>query len=388
MKTKFDHGLAQTFLVSIVYPLGPAALILMPLIVGGVIDDYGFTEQQAGTMASLEGSGLVCGILLSALWIRKLSWTTTLMAGLLLYAFLNIISASFSDFQILATIRMLIGLIAGSVFAIVCAAMGDNREPDRAFGIGQAIQGVMMAAIFASAPLFMDGKSVGMVFYVLAGLGLAMLLCLPKFPASGIEHVKSTGDGDTTNMYLIWAGLIGGTLYYISIFGFWAFVERIGLNAGLDSDTINYALSVSLIAAIAGGFIAALASVRFGRSVPLVIVLIGQLFALFALMGEFTVSIYYIATSLYQFLYIIATCYLLGVIAALDNKGKYVVMMNGFLGIGAAIGPSLAASMISDGDYSGINIMAMVGIVLCIGLFLFIIYRIRNIVEGEVSAGA
>ena len=63
----FDHKLSTVFLVSMVYPLGPAALILMPMLVGGVIDDFGFTEQQAGYMASLEGLGLVLASLAAAL---------------------------------------------------------------------------------------------------------------------------------------------------------------------------------------------------------------------------------------------------------------------------------------------------------------------------------
>jgi predicted MFS family arabinose efflux permease len=382
MPTKFDHGLRQTILVSILYPLGPAALILMPLIVGGVIDDYGFTEQQAGTIASIETFGMVCGILLSAFWVRKYSWTRSLMFGLLAYAALNIISASFSSFIILISIRALIGLIAGSIFAIACAAMGDNREPDRAFGIGQGIQGVMMAAIFASAPMFMEGRDVGIVFYVLAGLAVSMIIILPRFPDTGIEHKVASEDIEKSYVHLIWLGLAGGICYYISIFGFWAFVERIGLNAGMEADEINYALSVSLIAAIIGGFVAAIVSNKLGRTLPLVVTLIGQLIALFMLIGEFSVTMYVIATCLYQFLYIVATCYLLGVIAVLDHSGKYVVMMNGFLGIGASIGPSLAAALITDDGYQGINYMAMTGIVACISIFLFIIYRTRHLADA------
>ena len=382
MKTKFNHGLGQTILLSIVYPLGPAALILMPLIVGGVIDDYGYSEKQAGFIASLETFGMVCGMLLSVFWVRKFSWTKSLLLGLLVYAGLNIISASFSVYPVLASMRVAVGFTAGSIFAIVCAAMGDNREPDRAFGIGQGVQGIMMASIFASAPLFLEGRNVGAVFYVLAGLALAMLVCLPKFPCAGIEHSESCATTDKTYKRLIWAGLVGGTLYYISIFGFWGFVERIGVNAGLDADTINYALSVSLVAAIVGGFIAALAGNRFGRTLPLIVVLIGQLFALAVLLGDFSENIFFIATSLYQFLYIIATCYLLGVIASMDTNGKYVVMMNAFLGIGASIGPALASFMITDTGYSGINMMSMVGIVLCIGIFLFIISATRQLAEN------
>ncbi len=379
MKTQFDHGLAQTILVSIVYPLGPAALILAPLIVGGVIDDYGFSEKQAGLMASLEGAGMVAGIMLSTFWVRKVSWTVSLLGGLLIYAALNIASASITDFTLLVVTRMFVGLTAGSVFAIVCAAMGDNREPDRAFGIGQGIQGVMMAAIFAGAPMFMAGRDVGMVFYVLAGLSLAMLLCLPRFPCAGIEHVQSDDDVEKAFVHLIWLGMIGGTLYYIAFFGFWAFVERIGADAGIDPDTINYALSASLVAAILGGFLAAIAGVRFGRAVPLIIVLLGQVTVLLLLRGDFSVSMFYVATSTCQFLYIIATCYLLGAIAVMDHNGKYVVLMNGFLAIGAAMGPSIAAAMITDDSYYGINLMAVTGFALCIGIFLFIIHRTQHL---------
>ncbi len=82
---------------------------------------------------------------------------------------------------------------------------------------------------------------------------------------------------------------------------------------------------------------------------------------------------------MYQGLYIIATSYLLGVIAKLDTSGKYVVVMNGMLGIGVAVGPSIAAALIRPGDYSGVNLAAAAGIALTLGLFLFVIYCSRSI---------
>lgn len=376
----FDHSLPQTILISIVYPLGPAAVILMPLIVGGVIDDYGFSEQQAGTIASLEGLGLVCGLLVGSLWVRQLSWIKMLFTGILLYSVLNIISASVDAFIFLVSIRFLVGFTGGSIFAIVVAALGDNKEPDRAFGIGQGIQGVMMFAAFVAAPYFLDGRNIGALFYLFAGGALLMLLCLFHFPDKGIEHTPSQGfDKPNEHTLLIWLGLFAGLIYYASIFGFWGFVERIGISAGLSSESISLALGISQIAAIAGGFIAAIASDRYGRVLPLIIVIFGQLSVLWLLLGEFTIIIYLVGTCLYQSLYIIATCYLLGVIAVLDDRGKYVVIMNAFLGIGVAIGPSVAALLINGNNYSGINAMAALGILISIGLFLFIIQQSRHV---------
>ncbi len=384
--TLFDHSLSQTILISIVYPLGPATVILMPLIVGGVIDDYGFNDQQAGTIASLEGLGLVCGLLAGAQWIRKLSWTKTLFTAFLLYAMLNVISASIQEFTLLVSIRFLTGLTGGSIFAIVVAALGDNKEPDRAFGIGQGVQGVMMFAVFAAAPYLLEHRTIGTLFYVLAAGSLMMSLCLFKFPDQGVDHNPlQTGEQSNDHTLLIWSGLFAGLIYYASIFGFWGFIERIGLAAGLGSETIGIALGVSQIAAIAGGFLAAFASDRHGRVLPLIIVIIGQFFVLWQLTDQFTVVMYFVGTCLYQGLYIIATCYLLGVIAVLDNKGKYVVIMNAFLGIGVAAGPSIAAALINGDDYTGINKMAGTGILLSIGIFLFIIHRSRALTNAQTA---
>ena len=56
---QFDDRLPTTLLFSLLYPIGPAAIVLMPMIVGGLIDGYGYTDQQAANIAALEGMGLV-----------------------------------------------------------------------------------------------------------------------------------------------------------------------------------------------------------------------------------------------------------------------------------------------------------------------------------------
>ncbi len=58
-------------------------------------------------------------------------------------------------------------------------------------------------------------------------------------------------------------------------------------------------------------------------------------------------------------------------IAKLDNGGKYVVIMNAMLGIGVAVGPSIAAALIRAGDYGGILATFL--------LFLYVIQKSRNL---------
>ena len=370
-----NHGLGQTTLISAIYPVGPAAIILMPLIVGGLVDSYGFTEQQAGAIATAEGIGLVLGLLTAAFWVRSVNWRSALLAGLAVYAALNFGSSLTEGYTGILALRFLSGFLGGGVFAVIVAALGDNREPDRAFGIAQAVQGLVMGLLFAGAPALMAASGINTLFYLMASLAVVTMVFLPRFPQRGAinsgsefpEKVVPSSEPVPIAMYF---GLFGGFLYYLAVFGFWGFIERMGMQAGLEDSTVGYALGISQLAAIFGALLAAGAAQRFGRFLPLLIALLGQLWVLWVLVGQFSSWSFYVGACAYQGLYVMATSYQLGVIAQLDSKGKFIVVMTALQGLGAALGPSIAAALINDGDYSGINAASAVALVLSLGLFL------------------
>ena len=372
-----DHSLSQTTLISAIYPVGPAAIILMPLIVGGLVDSYGFSEQQAGAVATAEGIGLVLGLLTAALWVRNVSWRSALLAGLAIYAGLNFSSPMVEGHTGILILRFLSGFVGGGVFAIVVAALGDNREPDRAFGIAQAVQGLVMGALFAWAPSLMSNTGINSLFYLMALLALTTLIFLPRFPRYGVmgaspESTDTSGDSPASVPPALYFGLFGGFAYYLAVFGFWGFIERMGIQAGLEETTIGYALGISQLAAIFGALLAAAAAQRFGRFLPILIALVGQLWVLWVLVGQFSAWSFYAGACAYQGLYVMATSYQLGVIAHLDSKGKFIVVMTALQGLGAALGPSIAAGLINEGDYSGINTAAAVTLIVSLGLFLYL----------------
>ena len=372
-----DHSLSQTTLISAIYPVGPAAIILMPLIVGGLVDSYGFSEQQAGAVATAEGIGLVLGLLTAALWVRNVSWRSALLAGLAIYAGLNFSSPMVEGHTGILILRFLSGFVGGGVFAIVVAALGDNREPDRAFGIAQAVQGLVMGALFAWAPSLMSNAGINSLFYLMALLALTTLIFLPRFPRYGVvgaspESTDTSGDSPASVPPALYFGLFGGFAYYLAVFGFWGFIERMGIQAGLEETTIGYALGISQLAAIFGALLAAAAAQRFGRFLPILIALVGQLWVLWVLVGQFSAWSFYAGACAYQGLYVMATSYQLGVIAHLDSKGKFIVVMTALQGLGAALGPSIAAGLINEGDYSGINTAAAVTLIVSLCLFLYL----------------
>jgi MFS family permease len=221
-----------------------------------------------------------------------------------------------------------------------------------------------------------------------------MLLALPRYPSAGAQRTVVRGAGGAAPNYtrLIWIGLLASFLFFSNIFGFWAYIERIGQGAGLAIETIGLALGASQFAAIVGAGAAAIAGARYGRAAPLALALIGQMLVLWLLVGQFTTFTFYLGAGLFQALFVLANSYQLGVISKIDLKGNFLVLVTGFQGLGAAVGPGIAASLIDNGDYSRINMMAALFCGVSIAMFFFIIHRTRHIgspvaeAEGSVAS--
>ena len=62
----------------------------------------------------------------------------------------------------------------------------------------------------------------------------------------------------------------------------------------------------------------------------------------------------------------------------LNVKGSFLVLVTGFQGLGAAVGPAVAASLVNNGDYSLVNEVAALSCAASILMFLYIIYRTRH----------
>jgi hypothetical protein len=240
------------------------------------------------------------------------------------------------------------------------------------------VQGVMMLGGFLAAPWLVQRWGVSAIYYMLAGASLLMTLTLPRFPVAGRVRAAATRENalQAGHTGLIWLGLFASVLFFVNVFGFWAFVERIGQAGGLPAQTIALALGISQVVAIAGALAVAWASDRYGRYLPLLIVLFGQAAALFAVLGDFGAATFFVSTGLFQALFIIGVSYQMGAIARLDIHGRYLVTMTAAQGLGSALGPALAATLIREGgDYS--LIMPMAALLCLFGtlMFLFIVWR-------------
>ena len=112
---------------------------------------------------------------------------------------------------------------------------------------------------------------------------------------------------------------------------------------------------LSQFAGIAGALLAALIAHRYGRSIPLTIGILGGALCLYFLVGSFEFVLFALAVGIYNFLWNLTHPFLLGAMASFDRHGRVVVYAVAMQMVGLAVGPYLAATVITEGDYINVN---------------------------------
>ena len=228
-------------------------------------------------------------------------------------------------------------------------------------------------------PLYLETAGATGLFINLALYAIAALLCsqwitrdrmVDTGPASVTESkpARLVGKNAFPAMALIFL-LIANYVYFIGQGGVWSFLERWGLQQGLDLSGIATALSLSLIGGVCGGLTAAWLDIRAGRLLPLssaIILAIGSI-----LLFRYTDSFIYfvIAAFVFNFVNNFGHPYILGLASSIDKSSRLTVLSGALHTGGQATGPFIIGMLVTDTDFVnalwlGIGVFALTWIIL------------------------
>lgn len=350
-------------LLSIIYlaVIGASVFIVQPGFVQGLVEFYGFDEQQAGYIASAEVWGIALTTVALALGGHNYSWQKILRASVILFAVGNLASLVTAQFTAFAALRFLTGLGAGGLVSLTFTIMGLTRLPDRNFGyliMGVLTYGALGLWVLPTA-LSLVGLRGVIVFFAL--FGATGWLCIRHLPDSGEEHLQVEEDAvDLSSPYRVLAILAMFT-YFFAQGVIWAYLFLIGTNGGVSDQQVANGLMLSQFLGIAGALVAALAGRRYGRAGPLAIGILGGAAVLGALFGQFTALVYALTVCVYNFAWNMTHPFLLAAMASFDRHGRVVVYAVAAQMVGLAVGPAFAASLLGPAGYDGV---VMAGIML------------------------
>lgn len=342
----------SVFLVGVI---APEVFIVQPGFVQGLVEHIGFDDQGAGYTASAEMFGLALTTILMTFTAHRMNWRIVIFWSLIVMFVANGLCTAAPDLNTFIGLRFVAGLGAGSLVSLSFAAIGLTRNPDRNFGLL-----IMWVLTYGAVVLWLMPSA-----YALAGMNGALwffalfpLVAIPfiRFlPVTGENAVQVESDAVNLTGGMKAMALFAMLAFFTAQGVVWAYLFLIGTAGGLSEQEVANGLTLSQFAGIAGAFLAAVVANRFGRSLPLTIGILGGALCLYFLVGRFEFLIFALAVGVYNFAWNLTHPFLLAAMASFDRRGRVVVYAVAMQMIGLAIGPGLAASVISQGQYINVN---------------------------------
>jgi MFS family permease len=371
-------------IIAIVYlaVVGPCVFILQPGFVQGLVVYMGFSEQQAGLIASYEMFGIAATTVLLSFVSSRVPWRSFLYVCLAICVVGNLASIGRGDFTSLAVLRFLTGLGSGGLVSLTFTMMGLTERADRNFGyiiVWVLTYGAFGLLLMPSAFTLTGMNGLLAFFALFCASGLWFVRDLPNSGAAG----QAAGDAAGYSGMLKIVSLAALLVYNTAIGIVWAYLFLVGLEAGMAEQAVANALTISQFLGIAGAFTAIVLELRFGRILPLAVGVLGVAASIYLLLGESGPGLFWAAVCGFNFLWNLAMPYLLATMADFDLRGRMVVHGVSMQFVGFAIGPFIGAQLVGVGGYDLVNGTAVVMFVIAIALLVPGLLAQRRVLRGE-----
>jgi len=342
----------SVFLVGVV---APEVFIVQPGFVQGLVQYVGFDDKAAGVAVGLEMFGLAATTIVMTFISHRVNWRSVILGSVVVMFLANALCTLTTDLNTFMTLRVVAGLGAGSLVSLSFAAVGLTGNPDRNFGLLIMLvltYGAIVLWLMPSAYAF-AGMNGALWFFAL--FPLTIMPVIRNLPKSGESVAQVEADAVNLSFVMKTVALTAMLAYFVAQGVVWAYLFLIGLAGGLSEQAVANGLTLSQFAGIAGALLAALTANRFGRSLPLTIGIVGGAICLYFLAGQFEFLVFAVAVGIYNFAWNLTHPYLLGAMASFDRRGRVVVYAVAMQMVGLAVGPLLAAAVISEGNYINVN---------------------------------
>ena len=342
----------ETWAVGIGVTLGLVSSGVGPWIVGGLVTTRHFDIEQASLMVTIEQMTMGVVMLVMAGSIHRLPRRPLLIVGVGLALLSQAASYTVEALPAMALSRALSGVGFAVIYALSTAQGAATRDPDRTFA---AAQGGTQVAAMALNPLLGLGADLPShkgVFIVIGAFSLLLAvpylwLALKHRAVQPLHAPAATFSPISLRSGRVLGVLAVMTVYSIATGGAWNFMERIASGVGLGGAHLGTGLVISSIIGISGSVLANRLGVTFGRIAPLCGGLVALGLITFWFMTPASAWQFWMAVSLWAFLFTFTTPYVFGLAAAADPSGRVVAATGTAFIIVSAMGVYVGAFIVA-----------------------------------------
>lgn len=325
---------------------------LLPMVLGTAQDYRQLDNQQIGLIGSAFYAGYTLVVISAFFWIRRINWRLIAYIAMPIAALGMYLGSLSSSYPLLLISVFIAGGAFSAVYGLGTTVLGDTTHATKWFGVKIAVEaGAGAILLFALPGLIIkpwgfDGLLVALSVIVLLFIPFVFLLPTKGIKGESAELLQEvTPSSSSTNLFAVWAAIAATAFFFTGETAAWAFIERIGNEAGFEAELLGRILALNLLFALLGSCAVAVIAERFGYLAP--IVAAGLIFftGLLFLMGSDDLLIYSIGSCTVMFSVGFGIPMYVSFVAHLDLDGRYVVLSVPAIGFGAMIGPGAAGSL-------------------------------------------
>lgn len=318
-------------------------------MVSSLIEQGAFSASTAGYIAAAEVFGVAISNAATTFTGARLSWRMLCGLGLMLMLVGTGLSVASDAAGLLMGARAVSGLGSGLLISRAYAAAGLTRNPDRMLGYILATSTAQIALASYFLPGLAAAHGLVVIFVYFGALTLIGFPLLRWMPVGADAAVQVLHGASTAAQRVI--ALTSAAFLFLGLGVLFAYLFQLGLNMGATTEQAAVGLTLSQIAAFVGALIAA-----FGvRWIPAIALHLGSLvitmvsIALFQFMSGGLA--YAVLASGFNGASNTTMVLALGVVASLDVDGRWLAAAVTSQIVGFALGPALAAMVVSDDNY-------------------------------------
>jgi predicted MFS family arabinose efflux permease len=370
--------------------VGIATFLLMPQFIEATVADLRYSEQQVGILSSAVMLGTTLAALAASMWIRRSSWRLVASIALIGLLLANGASMVVHGFAWFIALQGVVGFCGGSLYSLSLTVLSDGRRPDRYFAYAIGAQTMYQVLGLVAGPFLIHHGGVNAMlglFAVLCVLGLPLVRFVPVH--GPIQSLATSGAGLLSAPVLL--ALAGCFLFYVNIGAYWTYIERIGTTAGISLSAISNGLAFSTVASMAGVFLASWLGDRRGYLLPIAASAIGVVLAAVLLTGKLTLTAYIVSAVVYGIAWNLSMTYQYSTVNIVDRSRRGVALAPAFHNAGGAVGPAIAALVVSQTDHSGVLWLVSVSVLASLVCFVIALRLHARATAGDetvVRAGA
>ncbi len=359
---------------------------IMPTIVSGLIEALGFTNQQAGNVASANMYGAAAGALVIVFLVKRLNWQLAATAFLTMLIVIDFLSMKLTDPLVLVAVRFGHGFVGGMLVGTGFSLIARTVQPDRTFGVLLFVQfgfgGLGIMFIPEMVPTF--GTPV--LFYSLIAFSAATFAMLPFLPDYAVDHEEQAQAKLTAApLLLVPLGLALATIFLFQgvNMGLFAFIIALGEHYALELDFISLSLGISNWLGLVGAALVVMIGDRFGYLKTVSAGIVITAIAIWALLYSNVPWIWVVANCTVGITWGFTISYLLGLASRFDMTGQ-MAALGGFASkMGLASGPVLTAWLLGEDNFSLIIWVCAIAMFLIL-ITLWVPARLQDgIIRGE-----